>query len=57
MSWTGRAKKIDNSFLRMGIEMVVDGYDRHTIFQTLERSYDNFLTEKKTQSDLMQYHD
>lgn len=48
-----QARQIDNPFLRMGIEMVVDGYDRHTIFKTLERSYDNFLGEKKTQADLM----
>lgn len=53
MALDRQAKQIDNAFLRMGIEMVVDGYDRHTIFKTLERSYDNFLAEKKTQSDLM----
>ncbi len=37
----------------MGIEMVVDGYDRHTIFKTLERRYDNFLGARRSQTDLI----
>ena len=47
------SRKIDNAFLKMGIEMVVDNYDRYTIFKTLERSYDNLLQEKRSETDLI----
>lgn len=49
----GKSKQIKNNFLKMGIEMVVDGYDRYTIFKTLERRYDNFLTARRSQADLI----
>ncbi len=48
-----KSRKIDNPFLKMGMEMVVDGYDRFTIFKTLERRYDNFLETKRSQIDLI----
>ncbi len=48
-----KSKKIDNSFLKMGIEMVADGFDRYTIFKTLERRYDNFLQARRSQADLI----
>lgn len=48
-----KSKKIDNSFLKMGIEMVADGFDRYTIFKTLERRYDNFLQARQSQADLI----
>ena len=48
-----KSKKIDNSFLKMGIEMVADGFDRYTIFKTLERRYDNFLQTRRSQADLI----
>ena len=48
-----KSREIDNEFLKMGIEMVVDGYDRYTIFKTLERRYDNFLQARRSQADLM----
>jgi chemotaxis protein MotA len=48
-----KAKKIDNGFLKMGIEMVADGFDRYTIVKTLERRYDNFLQARRSQADLM----
>ncbi len=47
------SRQIENKFLKMGIEMVVDGYDRHTIFKTLERRYDNFLGARRSQADLI----
>jgi chemotaxis protein MotA len=48
-----KSKQIENPFLRNGIEMVVDGYDRYTIFKTLERRYDNFLGTRRSQADLI----
>lgn len=48
-----KSKEIDNPFLKMGIEMVADGYDRFTIFKTLERRYDNFLMARRSQADLI----
>jgi len=48
-----KAKNIDNPFLKMGIEMVVDGFDRYTIIKTLERRYDNFLQTRRSQADLI----
>lgn len=48
-----RSEQIENPFLRNGIEMVVDGYDRYTIFKTLERRYDNFLGTRRSQADLI----
>lgn len=47
------SRQIKNSFLKMGIEMVVDNYDRYTIFKTLERRYDNFLKAKRSEADLI----
>lgn len=44
---------ITHPFLKMGVEMVADGYDRYTIFKTLERRYDSFLVSRRSQSDLM----
>ena len=48
-----KAKNIDNPFLKMGIEMVADGFDRYTIIKTLERRYDNFLQTRRSQADLI----
>ncbi len=47
------SQNINNAFLKMGIEMVVDGYDRYTIFKTLESRYDNYLKAKKSEIDLI----
>ncbi len=47
------SRTIKNDFLRTGIEMIVDGYDRYTIFKTLEQRYDNFLKTKLAQADLI----
>nr|WP_319490278.1 MotA/TolQ/ExbB proton channel family protein [uncultured Desulfobacter sp.] len=48
-----KAKDIDSPFLKMGIEMVADGFDRYTIIKTLERRYDNFLQTRRSQADLI----
>jgi len=48
-----KSAAIDNPFLKMGIEMVADGFDRYTIFKTLERRYDNFLQARRSQADLI----
>jgi len=48
-----KSRQIKNKFLKMGIEMVVDGYDRYMIFKTLERRYDNFLGARRSQADLI----
>ncbi len=48
-----KSKEIKNDFLKIGIEMVADGYDRFTIFKTLERRYDSYLTAKRSQTDLV----
>lgn len=45
--------KLDNRFLRQGIEMVADGYDRNAIFNTLEKRYENFLASMQSQKDLL----
>ena len=45
--------RIQNRFLRSGIEMVVDGYDRYTIFKTLEQIHDNFLDARRSEADLL----
>ena len=47
------SRKIDNSFLKTGVEMIVDNYDRYTIFKTMERRYDIILDAKQSQSDLI----
>ena len=33
--------------------MIADGFDRYTIFKTLERRYDNFLQARRSQADLI----
>jgi len=48
-----KSKHIKNDFLKIGIEMIVDGYDRYTIFKTLERRYDNYLAARQSQADLI----
>lgn len=48
-----KSKNIDNPFLKMGIEMIADGFDRYTIIKTLERRYDNFLQARRSQADLI----
>lgn len=48
-----KSRNIDNPFLKMGIEMIADGFDRYTIFKTLERRYDNFLQARRSQADLI----
>ena len=53
MALDAESKKIDNDFLKMGVEMVVDGYDRYTIFKTLERRYDSFLSARRSQAELV----
>jgi chemotaxis protein MotA len=53
MELDAKSREIENPFLKMGIEMVVDGYDRYAIFKTLERRYDNFLVARRSQSDLI----
>ncbi|WP_022667365.1 motility protein A [Desulfospira joergensenii] len=45
--------RIENRFLKAGIEMVVDGYDRYTIFKTLEQVHDNFLDARRSEADLI----
>lgn len=47
------AAKTDNLFLQQGIEMVVDGYERSVIFNTLEKRYENFLAFRQSQSDVI----
>lgn len=47
------SRQIDNPFLKMGIEMIVDGYDRFMIFKTLERRYDNYLKVKRSEAELI----
>jgi len=53
MALDAESRKIDNDFLKMGVEMVVDGYDRYTIFKTLERRYDSFLSARRSQAELV----
>ncbi len=53
MALDAESREIDNDFLKMGIEMVVDGYDRYTIFKTLERRYDSFLSARRSQAELV----
>ncbi|WP_321495018.1 MotA/TolQ/ExbB proton channel family protein [uncultured Desulfobacter sp.] len=48
-----KSETIDNPFLKMGIEMIADGFDRYTIFKTLEQRYDNFLQARRSQADLI----
>ncbi len=53
MALDAESREIDNDFLKMGVEMVVDGYDRYTIFKTLERRYDSFLSARRSQAELV----
>ena len=48
-----QSSRIQNQFLKSGIEMVVDGYDRYTIFKTLEQVHDNFLDARRSEQDLV----
>lgn len=48
-----QSAQIENRFLKSGIEMVVDGYDRYTIFKTLEQAHDNFLDARRSEADLL----
>ncbi len=47
------AEDIEDSFLKTGIEMIADGYDRYAIFKTLERRYDHFLKSCNSQLELL----
>ncbi len=44
---------IADPFLKTGIEMITDGYDRYAIFKTLERRYDHFLKSCNSQVELL----
>ena len=45
--------KIENVFLRKGIEMVVDGYDRYEIQNTLEKELEIYLSSKESQKSVL----
>ncbi len=47
------AGDIADPFLKTGIEMIADGYDRYAIFKTLERRYDHFLKSCNSQMELL----
>ncbi|MBN1930961.1 MAG: MotA/TolQ/ExbB proton channel family protein [Desulfobacterales bacterium] len=45
--------KIENVFLRKGIEMVIDGYDRYEIHNTLEKELELYFTNKQSQKNVL----
>ncbi len=53
LAMEAHVKNMDNTFLKMGIEMMVDGYDRYAIFKTMERRYDHFLKSCNSQVELL----
>jgi len=45
--------KADNVFLRKGIELIVDGYDRHEIHCIMEKEYEFYFSAKEAQVNLL----
>jgi chemotaxis protein MotA len=46
-------KKVENRFLKKGIELVVDGYDRFEIRNILEKHYELYFSRKETQVNVL----
>lgn len=47
------ASKSDNRFLRRGIELVADGYDRYEIRNIMENEYELYFSRKEAQSNFL----
>jgi chemotaxis protein MotA len=47
------ASKSDNRFLKRGIELVADGYDRYEIRNIMENEYEIYFSRKEAQSNLL----
>jgi len=45
--------RTDNIFLQKGIELIVDGYDRHEILCIMEKEYELYFSAKEAQINLM----
>jgi chemotaxis protein MotA len=45
--------KVSNLFLRKGIELVVDGYDRYEIRNILEKEYELYFSRKESQVNVL----
>ncbi|MBN2298610.1 MAG: MotA/TolQ/ExbB proton channel family protein [Deltaproteobacteria bacterium] len=45
--------KTDNIFLQKGIELIVDGYDRHEILCIMEKEYEFYFSAKEAQINLL----
>ncbi len=46
-------KGVDNVFLRKGIELVVDGYDRYDIRNIMEKDYELYFSRKESQVNIL----
>ena len=46
-------KGIENVFLQKGIELVVDGYDRHDIRNIMEKDYELYFSRKESQVNIL----
>ena len=63
LAWLGRFKgnraleeegnKAENPFLRKGIELVVDGYDRFEIRNIMEKEYELYFSRKESQVSIL----
>jgi chemotaxis protein MotA len=45
--------KLENSFLRKGIELVADGYDRFDIRNIMEKEYEIYFSQKDSQANIL----
>lgn len=48
-----KSEEIENSFLKKGIELVVDGFDNSSILSTLEQRLQSDISHKKEQNELI----
>jgi chemotaxis protein MotA len=46
-------KRVENPFVRKGIELVVDGYDRFEIRNIMEKEYDLYFSRKQSQVNML----
>jgi chemotaxis protein MotA len=46
-------KKIDNAFLRKGMELVMDGYDRYDIRNIMEQEFEVYLAGRESQTNIL----
>jgi chemotaxis protein MotA len=48
-----KGKRVENPFVRKGIELVVDGYDRFEIRNIMEKEYELYFSRKQSQVNML----